>query len=87
MRLNHIPGISYLRKKVIDCLKKIVLFSCCCCREYESGLTVVDDIVAKVENLMENYYGDKETLFLFTSDHGMTDWGKNKVARGSNKKS
>jgi len=36
---------------------------------------MVDDIVSQVEQLVNEYYGDDQTLFIFTSDHGMTDWG------------
>jgi phosphatidylinositol glycan class N len=31
--------------------------------------------VQKVERMMTEYYGDENTMFVFTADHGMTDWG------------
>lgn len=35
----------------------------------------VDEGIAKVERLINEYYQDNATAFVFTSDHGMTDWG------------
>lgn len=32
--------------------------------------------VKEIEQLIESYYGDNRTAYIFTSDHGMTDWGK-----------
>lgn len=29
----------------------------------------------EIEQLVESYYNDKRTAYVFTSDHGMTDWG------------
>lgn len=26
-------------------------------------------------NLFENYFHDSQTVYIFTSDHGMTNWG------------
>lgn len=39
------------------------------------NLRFVDRGVAKVEELINDYYKDNRTSFVFTSDHGMTDWG------------
>lgn len=36
----------------------------------------VDEIVRKTEKLITEYYGDEDTLYVFTSDHGMTNWGE-----------
>lgn len=33
--------------------------------------------VKEVESLIESYYNDNRTAYIFTSDHGMTDWGEN----------
>lgn len=39
----------------------------------------VDEIVHKTEILINNYYGDNDTLYIFTADHGMTNWGKHQI--------
>lgn len=44
-------------------------------RLYADNLRYVDHGVAKIESLINSYYQDNETAFIFTSDHGMTDWG------------
>ncbi|ODM95408.1 GPI ethanolamine phosphate transferase 1 [Orchesella cincta] len=43
--------------------------------EYKDALESVDDIVKKSEKMINEYYGDDDTLYIFTSDHGMTNWG------------
>jgi predicted AlkP superfamily pyrophosphatase or phosphodiesterase len=53
----------------------IYLFRIFCFREYLDNIAVVDNIVSEVEDLVANYFKDDQTLFVFTSDHGMTDWG------------
>uniref|UniRef100_A0A1I7ZLK1 GPI ethanolamine phosphate transferase 1 n=1 Tax=Steinernema glaseri TaxID=37863 RepID=A0A1I7ZLK1_9BILA len=42
---------------------------------YVDNIRVVDEGIRKVAKLFEDFYGDKKTAFIFTSDHGMTDWG------------
>ncbi|CAF3389979.1 unnamed protein product [Rotaria socialis] len=43
---------------------------------YMKNIHIVDGIVQRLENLIENYYKyDRKTTYIFTSDHGMTDWG------------
>ncbi|UJR32060.1 hypothetical protein I4U23_019528 [Adineta vaga] len=43
---------------------------------YMKNIQIVDGIIQRLENLIENYYKhDQKTTYLFTSDHGMTDWG------------
>ncbi|CAF1008525.1 unnamed protein product [Adineta ricciae] len=43
---------------------------------YMKNIQIVDGIVQRLENLIENYYKhDEKTTYVFTSDHGMTDWG------------
>ena len=39
------------------------------------NIQVVDDIVKKTDALFHEFYGDDETAFIFTSDHGMTPIG------------
>lgn len=44
-------------------------------REVMENLKLVDKGVEKVVQLIDSYYGDDKTAYVFTSDHGMTDWG------------
>lgn len=44
-------------------------------REVIENLRLVDKGVEEVVNLFESYYRDNKTAYVFTSDHGMTDWG------------
>ncbi|XP_069814234.1 GPI ethanolamine phosphate transferase 1 isoform X2 [Dendropsophus ebraccatus] len=45
-------------------------------REYKDNVRKVDEGVKEMVTLIEDFYGnDDKTAFIFTSDHGMTDWG------------
>ena len=44
-------------------------------REYLHNIQIVDQGVKEITEIMENFYGDKETAYVFTADHGMSDWG------------
>ncbi len=44
-------------------------------REVIDNLKFVDSKIENVEKLVNSYFGDDKTAFVFTSDHGMTDWG------------
>ncbi|XP_070276500.1 GPI ethanolamine phosphate transferase 1 isoform X2 [Myotis yumanensis] len=45
-------------------------------REYKDNIKLVDEGVKEIVSLLKDFYGnDEKTAFLFTSDHGMTDWG------------
>lgn len=45
-------------------------------KEYLTNIQVVDRGVEKCMQLIEDFYGsDGKTTYIFTSDHGMTDWG------------
>ena len=39
------------------------------------NIKVVDDIVKQAERLVSEFYGDEETVFIFTADHGMSKIG------------
>ncbi|KAL2172034.1 hypothetical protein VTG60DRAFT_771 [Thermothelomyces hinnuleus] len=44
-------------------------------KEYLHNIKVVDKGVQEVAELMKDFYGDDRTAFIFTADHGMSDWG------------
>ncbi len=44
-------------------------------KEVLENVMLVDRGVKKVSKLFQSYFGDNKTAFVFTSDHGMTDWG------------
>lgn len=44
-------------------------------KEYLNNIKVVDQGVKEVTELINAFYGDARTAFVFTADHGMSDWG------------
>ena len=40
-----------------------------------NNIRVVDDLVRKTEQLISQFYGDEDTSFVFTADHGMSRIG------------
>ncbi|KAH0582173.1 hypothetical protein H2248_011824 [Termitomyces sp. 'cryptogamus'] len=44
-------------------------------REYMDNIQVVDGIVREAENLINEFYNDQNTSFVFTADHGMSAIG------------
>lgn len=44
-------------------------------REYLHNIKVVDQGVKEITKLVEDFYADGKTAFIFTADHGMSDWG------------
>ena len=44
-------------------------------KEYLHNIQIVDQGVEKVCKVIEDFYGDGQTAFVFTADHGMSDWG------------
>jgi phosphatidylinositol glycan class N len=44
-------------------------------KEYMRNIKLVDEGVKEITRLVENFYGDDKTAFVFTADHGMSDWG------------
>ena len=44
-------------------------------KEYLHNIKTVDRGVEEISRLVEEFYGDNETAFIFTADHGMSDWG------------
>ena len=44
-------------------------------KEYLHNIEVVDQGVREITELIQKFYGDDRTAFIFTADHGMSDWG------------
>ncbi|KAJ8923996.1 hypothetical protein NQ315_006772 [Exocentrus adspersus] len=44
-------------------------------KEYVNNIKLVDEIARNVTHLFQSTFRDDSTAFLFTADHGMTDWG------------
>jgi phosphatidylinositol glycan class N len=44
-------------------------------KEYLHNIKVVDQGVREITELIDNFYADGETAYVFTADHGMSDWG------------
>ena len=44
-------------------------------QEYLHNIKVVDAGLERISRLIEDFYGDDRTAFVFTADHGMSDWG------------
>ncbi|KAL8919268.1 MAG: hypothetical protein Q9172_005052 [Xanthocarpia lactea] len=44
-------------------------------KEYLHNIKMVDKGVEEITRLVDNFYGDRKTAFVFTADHGMSDWG------------
>ncbi len=46
-------------------------------REYYENIKIVDDGIQNMTSLIEEYFNhDGKTSYILTSDHGMTDWGR-----------
>ncbi|THC99234.1 hypothetical protein EYZ11_001322 [Aspergillus tanneri] len=44
-------------------------------KEYLHNIKIVDKGVQEITKLVEEFYADDKTAFVFTADHGMSDWG------------
>ena len=44
-------------------------------KEYLHNIKVVDQGVSEITKLIDDFYGDGKTAYVFTADHGMSDWG------------
>lgn len=51
---------------------------------YLNNVKVVDDIAQRVYALLEDYYKDNSTAYIFTADHGMSDKGSHGDGHPSN---
>lgn len=43
---------------------------------YLNNVKVVDGIAERVYNVLESYFKDNQTAYIFTADHGMSDKGR-----------
>jgi phosphatidylinositol glycan class N len=43
--------------------------------QYLHNIQIVDRGVKEITELIEEFYNDDKTAFVFTADHGMSDWG------------
>ncbi|KAE9550835.1 hypothetical protein FO519_005963 [Halicephalobus sp. NKZ332] len=43
--------------------------------KYLKNIEVVDEGIKNISTFFNNFFKDEKTAFVFTSDHGMTDWG------------
>lgn len=44
-------------------------------QEYLHNIKVVDQGISEITDMVERFYKDDQTAFVFTADHGMSDWG------------
>lgn len=61
---------------IICCLCFLKITNYVMFREYLENLIYIEKGIKEIEQLIESYYNDNRTAYIFTSDHGMTDWGK-----------
>ncbi|KAF2824548.1 GPI ethanolamine phosphate transferase 1 [Ophiobolus disseminans] len=43
--------------------------------QYLHNIQIVDRGVREITELIDEFYADEETAYVFTADHGMSDWG------------
>ncbi|DAA76968.1 TPA_exp: Uncharacterized protein A8136_6734 [Trichophyton benhamiae CBS 112371] len=44
-------------------------------QEYLRNIQIVDQGVREITDIINRFYDDDKTAFIFTADHGMSDWG------------
>ncbi|CAJ0595509.1 unnamed protein product [Cylicocyclus nassatus] len=44
-------------------------------KEYVENIGIVDRGIESTQRVFDDYFGDQATAWIFTADHGMTDWG------------
>ncbi|KAK9497835.1 hypothetical protein O3M35_003750 [Rhynocoris fuscipes] len=50
---------------------------------YLQSVRQTDALIRDITKMIEDYYNDNRTSFIFTSDHGMTDWGSHGAGSAS----
>ena len=49
-------------------------------RKYLDNIVTVDKGIERTVEVIENFFEfDQNTAYIFTSDHGMTDWGNLRI--------
>ncbi|KAG0649183.1 GPI ethanolamine phosphate transferase 1 [Hyphodiscus hymeniophilus] len=43
--------------------------------EYLNNIKVVDEGIKEITKIVDDFYNDGKTAYVFTADHGMSDWG------------
>jgi phosphatidylinositol glycan class N len=76
-------GHSYRPHSVVRTLLLFVQLAVEHAQEYMNNIKVVDQIAQETEALMSSFYGDAETAFIFTADHGMSVIGNHGDGRKS----
>jgi len=78
LRVDHLSVLSvsyynYLRRRR---RRHCVVIICSVTRrEYLDNIRLVDEGVKDIVGLFEGTFNDNRTAYVFTADHGMTDWG------------
>jgi phosphatidylinositol glycan class N len=44
-------------------------------KEYLHNIKVVDEGIKEITKIVDEFYNDGKTAYIFTADHGMSDWG------------
>jgi phosphatidylinositol glycan class N len=44
-------------------------------KEYLHNIKVVDEGIKEITKIVDDFYNDGKTAYVFTADHGMSDWG------------
>lgn len=72
-KISCLPFILHLNEL---CVTFSLMVSLLLSREYLHNIGLVDSGVAEMESIIEDFFGyDGRTAYVFTSDHGMTNWG------------
>lgn len=44
-------------------------------KEYLNNIKIVDEGIKEITKIVDDFYNDGKTAYIFTADHGMSDWG------------
>lgn len=75
--MSTVSVLLYMSPKFTFTLVCFLFFVfCLLSREYLDNIGLVDAGVAELVSIVEDFFGhDGRTAYVFTSDHGMTNWG------------
>jgi len=75
----NLQCLNYLKKYVSQSDSMKIHPPCCSmsvCSQYLENIRVVDEGIERITNMFEEVFdNDGRTTYVFTSDHGMTNWG------------